>query len=108
MGGRRRVRASKHLLDHANQDFPAGGSVDGTPTFETFADGPLAAATEYFMRRFDEAPEAAAGIRVWVTIPLPVFPPMAFYAAMVGDHIELLDYSAEDAEEYWALFGDDL
>jgi hypothetical protein len=49
-----------------------------------------------------------AGIRAWVTIALPHFAPMAFYAAAVGDHIELLDYSAEDGTEYWELFGEDL
>lgn len=47
------------------------------------------------------------GIRAWVTISLPVFPPMVFYAALVSDGaIELLDYSAEDGEDYWRQFGD--
>lgn len=101
------MTCSEHLLSHARTDFPAGGSVEGAPSFEQFADGPLAAATAFFMRRFDEAPETAAGIRVWVTIRLPLFTPMAFYAADIGDHVELLDYSAEDATDYWERFGDD-
>jgi hypothetical protein len=107
MGGRRRVRCSEQLVRHARSEFPPGGAADGTPAFEHFAAGPLAAATEFFMRQFDEAPEAAAGIRVWVTIKVPLFAPMAFYAAEVGDHVELLDYSSEDAADYWELYGDD-
>ncbi len=53
------------------------------------------------MRRFDDAPEAAPGIRVWVTIGVPLFPPMAFYAAAVSDYIELLDFTVEDDPDYW-------
>lgn len=105
-GARRRVRCSEHLLAHARAQFPPGGSAHGAPSFEQFSDGPLAAATEFFRRRFDEAPEAAPGIRVWVTIALPLFAPMAFYAAQVGSHVELLDYSAEDAAEYWEQYGE--
>ena len=58
------------------------------------------------MRQFDTAPEPVPGIRAWITISLPVFPPMVFYAALVGGSIELLDYSAEDGEDYWSQFGD--
>ena len=71
-----------------------------------FEDGPLAAAVELFARRFDEAPEALAGtgIKVWVTIDLPFFPPMAFYAALVSDdlgrsHVELLDVTIERPQD---------
>jgi hypothetical protein len=88
-------------MEHARDEFPPGGSADGRPSFERFADGPLAAATAFFRRRFDEAPEIAPGIRVWVTIGVPVFRPMAFYAALVGDAIELLDFTFEDDERYW-------
>lgn len=54
--GRRRVRCSRHLIDHALTEFSTGGSADGRPSFEQFSEGPLAAATEFFMRQFDEAP----------------------------------------------------
>jgi hypothetical protein len=107
MSPRRRVACGEWFIEHANAAFPSGGSVDGRPSFELFASGPLAAATAFFMRRFDEAPEIAPGIRSWVTVELPLFPPIAFYAAAVGDHIELLDFTEEDPDAYWAEFGDD-
>lgn len=43
-----------------------------------------------------------------MTIALPVFPPLAFYAVAVDDHIEILDFSAEDSEEYWDTFGEEV
>lgn len=75
--------------------------MDGAPSFEQFSNGPLAAATEFFRRRFDEAPEPYPGIRAWITIRLPVFMPMVFYAAQVDDHVELIDFSAHEDADYW-------
>ena len=43
---------------------------------------------------------------MWVTIDLPFFPPMAFYAALVGDHVELLDVTIEEPQDYWNLIDD--
>jgi hypothetical protein len=60
-----------------------------------------------FSRQFDETADAAAGIKTWVTIAPPWFPPLVFYAARVGDHIELLDVTSEDPQEYWAMIEDD-
>ncbi len=105
MGERRRVEVAELLIEHAQQLFPPGGSAAGAPSCELFEAGPLAAAQEFFARRFDEAPEAAGGIKVWVTIDLPFFPPMAFYAALVGDHVELLDVTIEEPQDYWNLIG---
>ena len=56
---------------------------------------------------FDEAPEAVAGIKHWITIELPFFPPMVFYAALVDDHVELLDVTVHEPEDYWDLVDDD-
>lgn len=86
---------------------PGRGSAAGAPRYELFEAGPLEAAPEFFARRFDEAPEAAAGIKVWVTIDLPFFPPMAFYAALVADHVELLDVTIEEPQDYWSLTNGD-
>ncbi|MBW3537499.1 MAG: hypothetical protein KY395_07000 [Actinobacteria bacterium] len=104
---RRRVEVSDFLIEHARQLFPSGGSAAGAASYERFEAGPLVAAREFFARRFDEAPEAAAGIKVWVTIDLPFFPPMAFYAALVGDHVELLDATIEEPQDYWNLVDGD-
>ncbi len=78
-----------------------------------FEEGPLAAAKELFARRFDEAPEAleGTGIKVWLTIDLPFFPPLAFYAALVatgeGEYVDLVDVTIEDPQDYWALIESD-
>jgi hypothetical protein len=52
----------------------------------------------YFEREFDDALEAAAGIRFYMTVG-SFFPAMAFYAARVGDGIEVLSFSVDD--QYW-------
>ncbi len=97
------------LIEHAQAMFPIDGSAVGNPRYAMFEAGPLAAAKQLFARRFDEAPEALAGtgIKVWVTIDLPLFPPLAFYAVLVEDHVNLLDVTIEEPQEYWALVGDD-
>ncbi|HEV2070333.1 MAG TPA: hypothetical protein VGR26_11105 [Acidimicrobiales bacterium] len=107
MAQRRPVEVADFLIEHAQQLFPSGGTPAGAPSYELFEAGPLAAAREFFARRFDEAPEAAAGIRVWVTIDLPFFPPMAFYAGLVGDHVELLDVTIEEPQDYWNVIDED-
>ncbi len=95
------------LIQHAQQLFPPGGSAGAAPSYELFEAGPLAAARQFFARRFDDAPEAAGGVKVWITIDLPLFPPMAFYAALVGDHVELLDVTIEEPQDYWNVIEDD-
>ena len=107
MAPRRPVRVSDPLIEHAEALFPRGGSVSGAPSFDTFELGPLAAAKLYFARRFDEAPDLVGGIKVWVTMDLPFFPPMAFYAALVAQHVELLDVTIEDPQDYWAMIEED-
>lgn len=101
------VKCGDLLLEHARELFPPGGSAEGRPSFELFCEGPLRAAIELFSRQFDETADAAAGIKTWVTIAPPWFPPLVFYAARVGDHIELLDVTSEDPQEYWAMIEDD-
>jgi hypothetical protein len=111
VGRRRTVRVSQHLVTNAQSIFPPGGSVIGNPSYEAFEAGPLAAAKQFFGRAFDEAPEAAAGIRVWITIDLPLFPPMAFYAALVGGNDEVENFegalgvrkpSTKSVTRFWA------
>ena len=68
MPKRKRVITSEELLSQARALYPPGGSVDGTPRLELFERGPLAAAIAYFEREFDEATEAAAGIRFCTTV----------------------------------------
>jgi hypothetical protein len=106
---REHVVASGELLRAARLRFPPGGSVDGTPRFEQFVDGPLAAVIEYFSRDFDGAPEAAAGVKVYVTVG-SFFPAMLFYAMRIsdhagGDHIEVVSFVPDD--DYWDVIGDD-
>jgi hypothetical protein len=101
------VRCGHLFWEHARELFPPGGNAGGAPSLELFRVGPLRAAIEFFRRQFDEAPEAAAGIKVWVTIAPPWFPPLVFYAARVADHIELLDVTSEDPQEYWAMIESD-
>jgi len=107
--GRERVVASEELLREARLRFPPEGSADGTPRFEHFENGPLAAVIEYFSRDFDGAPEAAAGVKFYVTVG-SFFPAMVFYAMRVGDddggdHIEVVSFVPH--EEYWDVIGDD-
>ncbi len=74
-----------------------------------FEAGPLVAARELFARWFDESPEAepGTGIKVWITIDLPFFPPMAFYALLVGDYVEIIDVTIEDPQDYWGMIHTD-
>ncbi len=107
--GRERVVASEELLREARLRFPPEGSADGTPRLEHFENGPLAAVIEYFSRDFDGAPEAAAGVKFYVTVG-SFFPAMVFYAMRVGDddggdHIEVVSFVPH--EEYWDVIGDD-
>jgi hypothetical protein len=111
---RREVVVSDLLIANAQAIFPLGGSAVGNPSYQMFEDGPLAAAKELFSRRFEESPEAleGTGIKVWLTIDLPFFPPLAFFAALVtGDdgreRVELVDVTIEDPQDYWALVEDD-
>ena len=48
--------------------------------------------------KFDNALEAAAGIRFYTTVGT-FFPMMAFYAARVGPHIEIISFTVDD--DYW-------
>jgi hypothetical protein len=89
------VRASEEVLNDARIRFPPGGSADGKPRFEHFVNGPLEATIEYFEREFETAPEAAAGVRSYMTIGT-FFPAMVFYAARVDDHIEIIAFDIDE------------
>lgn len=100
-----RVEVSEDCLERAREDYPPGGSVGGKPRLSHFLNGPLHAVKFYFARQFDNAPELAGGIRWYVTVGTSFFPPILFYAARVDDHIEVLDYDADD--EWWELIARD-
>ena len=96
-------------MEEARLRFPTGGSADGTPRFEQFVEGPLAAVIEYFSRDFDGAPEAAAGVKFYVTVG-SFFPATVFYAVRVrddvgGEHVEVVSFVPDD--DYWDVIGDD-
>lgn len=99
-------KVSGDVTDKALERFPAGGSPEGAPSFSHFVNGPLAAAREYFSRYFDIALVDMEGspIHYYMTVST-FFPVMGFFAARVGDHIEILDF-IED-EGYWDLIEDD-
>jgi hypothetical protein len=66
----------------------------------------LEAVEELFGRAFDQQPEAAPGIRFALTHPVPLFPPMAFFAVLLTDgSVEIIDVIIDD--EYWDLVGRD-
>jgi len=93
-------------MDKASEYYPSGGTEEGRPTLWHFEHGPLDAARQYFSRRFDDALVESEGspIRYWVTLS-SFFPALGFFAARVGDHIEILDFDVD--ESYWDLVGDD-
>jgi len=99
------VQCSDHFIRHARKAYPPGGSSGGTPSFELFNETVVAAARLYFSRQFEAAPEAAAGVKAWITIGLPFFPPVTFYAARVAGEIQLLDFVADDSQRYWGVRG---
>jgi len=98
-GERESVTVSDEVLREARGRFPVGGSAEGKPSYELFETGPLAAATAYFEREFDNALEEAAGIRFHMTVGT-YFPAMAFYAARIGTTgIEIIDLVVDDQYE---------
>ena len=103
---RRRVRRTTHFLDEAQGLFPLGGSPDGRPSFELFADRILRAVEELFARDFEGQPEAFAGIRFAMTHAVPVFPALVIYAVLADDDtVELLSITIDD--DYFDLIDDD-
>jgi hypothetical protein len=89
------------MLELAAETFPVGGSPDGRPSFERFCDGPLAAAEDLFSRSFDEMPEIVPGVRGWTTLHTPFFPPIVFYAVLVGDDVEVLSLTVDQDYEWF-------
>jgi hypothetical protein len=71
-----------------------------------FERGPLAAAKEYFGRYFEDAltESPRSPIRYYMTVST-YFPVMGFFAARVGDCIEILDFIFD--ENYEDLLEDD-
>lgn len=104
---RRKVKRSAFFLDVAESHFPPGGSPAGRPSFEDFAEGPLRAIEELCSRAFESMSEAEAGVRVWVTMATPIFPPMAFYAVLdTTDAVELVDLLV-DVDYDWEASADE-
>lgn len=90
----------------ARCEFPPGGSADGRPSYELFRERALGPVIDVWKRNFEASPEAEPGspVRVALTFPAPVFPPMAFYGILVGDGVEILDFTYDD--DYWDTFED--
>jgi hypothetical protein len=101
-----RVEVSDEVFAKARSRYPVDDSASGIPTMNHFQRGPLAAAKEYFSRFFEEALTESPGspVRYYMTVST-FFPVLGFYAARVGDCIEILDF-IED-EDYEDLIEDD-
>ncbi len=94
---RRVVRRSDYFLEVAQSFFPPGGSADARPSFAQFEVGPLRAVEELCAIGFESMVEIEAGIRAWITIDLPLFSPMTFFALLdTSDVVELVDLLVDD------------
>jgi hypothetical protein len=103
---RRYVRRSDQFLEIARNLFPPGGSLDGRPSFELFEQGPLEAMEDLCAWAFEEMSEPYPGIRSWITIGVPIFPPMVFYAVLdTSDVVDLIDLVL-DTDYEWESAGD--
>ena len=100
-GHPRRVRVHPAVEAKARHAFPPSGSPDGRPSCELFSKRALEPVIEAWQRNFEASPEAEPGspIRVLLTFPNPEFPPLAFYGILVGDEVEIWDFTVD--EEYW-------
>lgn len=101
------VSVSPDLVAKARSDFPPGGSVDGTASFELFQRGPLDAAKRIFAREFETTPIPEPGvpsIRQWDTLST-VFGPLVFFALRTQAGVELIDYLYD--ADYWDRVNDD-
>ena len=102
---RREIRHSADFLAVAKSHFPPGGSISGRPSFERFSAGPLAAADDLFSIDFENQFEIVPGIRSWITLHTPHFPPIVFYAVLVEGYVELVSLTVD--EDYWELLDGD-
>ncbi|MGZ4689062.1 MAG: hypothetical protein ACXVKA_06700 [Acidimicrobiia bacterium] len=103
MLNRRPVGRSKEFLDKAHALFPVGGSVDGTPSWQTFSENVLIAA-EIALGRDFERYDLGDGIAVFTTAETAFFRrPLAFYARLTdaGQRVELIDV---EVDESWTDF----
>lgn len=101
MPRRREVTVDAVVDAKAQLGFPPGGSSDGRPSYELLRERALDAVVEAWSRNFEASPESEPGspVRVALTFPAPMFPPMAFYGILVGDGVHIIDYSHDD--DYW-------
>ncbi len=100
------VSVSDDVTAQAARRFPVGGSAEGAPTLAHFEHGPLAAACEYFSRRFEDAPQPVAGVAIRLSLTnSPFFGPIAFFAIRTTDGIEIVSFT--DDPDYWEIVDDD-
>lgn len=90
----------------ARKEFPPGGFAGGRSPYELFQERALGPVIDAWTRNFEASPAAEPGspVRVALTFPAPAFPPMAFYGSVVGDGVEILDFTF--GEEHWETFED--
>lgn len=100
---RLKVTRSQEFERKARHFFPAGGSADGKPSYELFADTVLTGIEFSFSRTFDDLPVAEPGldaIRAVSTQSSPLFPPLvAFGLRVAEDTVELIDIEVD--ETFW-------
>lgn len=92
------VRCSDDFLLMAKAAYPVGGTSSGKPRFADFEDGPLKAVKTQFSRQFDTMPaaiEEPVAIKFALTSDVRLFPPMVFYAILVGDAVEIISFSVD-------------
>jgi hypothetical protein len=99
------VRVAELLAARIVEFFGEERSVDGRPSEADFWSGPLAAALLGFRAfdslRFDDGPS----IR-WLTLSDPVFGPVTFVGALVGDGVvEIAGFDFDP--DYWDLIRGD-
>lgn len=103
MARRRRVQHGAQFLEEARRLFPPGGSVEGQPSFDLFADTVLKAAELAFELDFEGqlAEMAGSPIRLVLTAQTPFFPqPLVFYGVLVAeDVVEIVDIVVDD--DFW-------
>jgi hypothetical protein len=103
----RAVRLSASFERLARELYPPGGSGEGAPSYELFAESVLAAAKLEFAIGWDLG-DAALGDdrRAVMTGSTPVFPPMVFYGRLLeDDSIEIVGFDVDQG--FWDLIGGD-
>lgn len=100
MPRRRAVRHGAEFSARARQRFPPGGSPEGRPSFELFAETVLRAVETALSRDFEGqlAETPGSPIRMVLTAATPFFSePLVFYALLADeDTVEIIDFVIDE------------